>query len=254
MKTDSELIAFVAAGGAIDETHQVPAGYRAELMRLLAVFVDSELAGAAGFAAFINTAPGLKARAIAARIVSEKFGHAERGLALMTRFGVNPDLYVREHAWDARLDRGLDLGTRRVGGDKRLNVFHYRLEGWIDAVTLNLLMGSASAIQLGELARCSYAPLARAMAEIVPRETRHARWGENGIKEAIAHPAARTAAQGAVDFWYAHVAATFGRSESSRFEIMRKYGLRQHANAELLARWRAEIGPRLLALHLVAPA
>lgn len=254
MKSDSDLIAFVAAGGKIDESHAVPAGYRAELLRLLAVFVDSELAGAAGFAAFINTAPGLKARAIAARIVSEKFGHAERGLALMTRFGVNPDLYVREHAWDARLDRGLDLGTRRVGGDKRLNVFHHRLEGWIDAVTLNLLMGSASAIQLGELTACSYAPLAAAMNEIAPREARHARWGENGIKESIAQPAARVAAQAAVDYWFARVAATFGRSESSHFELHRKFGLRWRSNADLLARWRAEIGPRLLALHLVAPA
>ena len=170
LTTDEALIAHVARGGMIAGKDEVSRGYRGELMRLMATLVDSELAGAAGLAEYINRAPGLKERRIAARIVSEKFGHAETVLALMEPFGVNPALYVREHSWTARLDRDLDLGNRRVGGDRRLNVFHYPIDGWTDAVTFNWLMSTASSIQLGELAHCSYVPLAEAMKAVVARE------------------------------------------------------------------------------------
>ena len=220
----------------------------------MVVFVDSEMAGAAGFADYINRAPGMRERSTAARIVSEKFAHAEAVLALLTRFGVNPELYVRSHPWQARLDRALDLGNRRVGGDKRLNVFHYPLEGWVDAVAMNMLMGRASAIQLGDLLACSYLPLAEALAHIVPREIAHARLGEAGLRRAIEHDAQALAAAASVTFWYPRVAATFGRSDSERFELYRKYGLRQHANAALLARWQGDIAGRLAALGLAVPA
>lgn len=225
-------------------------GYRAELMRLMAVFVDSELAGAAGFADMINRAPGLTARAAAARIVAEKFSHAETVLGLMTGFGVNADLYVRSHAWSARLDRGVDLGTRRVGGDRRVNVFHYPLEGWIDALALNLLMGTATTVQLGELATCSYTPLAQAMADIIKREAGHAAAAEAGIADAIARDGARDAAELAVAYWHPRVAATFGRLDSDRVELYRRYGLRRRGNAELHTAWRRDADAALRRLGL----
>ncbi len=250
---DADLIARIGQGRKLGADDELPAGYRAELLRLMVVFVDSELAGAAGFAERINTAPGIRERAAAARIVSDKFAHAEAVLELMKRFGVDPQLYVRSHAWQARLDRALDLGNRRLGGDKRLNVFHYPLEGWVDAVAMNMLMGRASAIQLGDLLECSYQPLGAALRSIVLGEIAHARLGEAGLKRAIERDRAALAAAASVAYWYPRVAATFGRSESERFELYRKYGLRQHANGELLARWEAEIGERLAALGLAAP-
>jgi len=250
---EAELIARIAGGKGLGVEDELPAGYRGELMRLMVVFVDSELAGAAGFADRINAAPGLRERSIAARIVSEKFAHAEAVLNLLARFGVNPALYVRSHPWAARLDRSLDLGNRRIGGDKRLNVFHYPLEGWIDAVAMNMLMGSASGIQLGDLLDCSYAPLATAMAAIVPRELDHARLGEKGLAQALERGSASLAAQAAVSYWYPRVAATFGRSDSERFELYRRYGLRRHGNAALLGRWQSEIGGRLARLGLEPP-
>jgi ring-1,2-phenylacetyl-CoA epoxidase subunit PaaA len=251
--TDQELIAAIAAGRRLGAEDPLPPGYRGELVRLMAVFVDSELAGAAGFTQFINHAPGLRQRAVAARIVSEKFGHAERVLNLMARFGVDPALYVRSHAWEARLDRFLDLGNRRLGGDKRLNVFHYPVEGWLDAITLNFLMGIASAIQLGELTRCSYAPLAEAMAAIVPREREHARLGETALRQVIDQHRPAVDAQLAVAYWFPRVAATFGRLDSDRFDLYRRYGLRQNANAALLRQWRDEVDERLGRLGLSAP-
>lgn len=252
LTTDEALIAHLARGGRITGKDHVSRGYRGELMRLMATLVDSELAGAAGLAEYINRAPGLKERRIAARIVSEKFGHAETVLALMEPFGVNPALYVREHSWTARLDRDLDLGNRRVGGDRRLNVFHYPIDGWTDAVTFNWLMSTASAIQLDELAHCSYLPLAEAMKAIVAREGEHAVQGGAGLAQAIERSGSRIAAQASVAYWHPRVAASFGRTDSDRLALYAGYGLRRLSNAELLARWNAAITPRLAAFGVPA--
>lgn len=250
---DDQLVAEISAGRKLRADDTLPAGYRTEVMRLMAVFVDSELAGAAGFTPFINHAPGVRERAHAARMVSEKFGHAERVLGLMVKFGVDADLYVRSHPWEARLDRTLDLGNRRVGSDKRLNVFYYPLEGWIDAVILNFLMGTATAVQLAELIGCSYEPLSTAMAEITPREESHARHGEKGLKLLVEREGSSLPAQLAVAYWFPRVQATFGRLDSDRFELYRRYGLRRRPNAEMLHRWRGDVSKRLAAIGLAAP-
>ena len=69
--------ARIARGERLGVAGRLSSGYRAELLRLMVVFVDSEMAGAAGFADLINRAPGMRERSTAARIVSEKFAHAE---------------------------------------------------------------------------------------------------------------------------------------------------------------------------------
>ncbi len=253
VSTDADLTARIARGETLAGPDQVSPGYKAELMRVMAVFVDSELAGTAGLVPFINSAPGLRERATAARIVAEKFDHAETVLGIMAPFGVNPALYVRAHCWASRLDRESDPGNRRIGGDKRLNVFHAPLEGWLDAITMNMLMGTAVAVQLDELTACSYQPLRDVMAAIVEREAAHARAGETGLAQAIERQRATAAAQVAVDYWYPRVALTFGRVESQHFERTRQFGLRRRTNAELLNRWLAQVNPRLAALGLSAP-
>ena len=63
---------YLAQGGVLTSPDNVPARYRGELLRLMATFVDSELAASAGFADTINAAPGITARIAAARIVLEK--------------------------------------------------------------------------------------------------------------------------------------------------------------------------------------
>ena len=253
-KQEKELIARIAAGDRLDAESVLPASYRSELTRLMVILADSELAGAAGFCPWINRGPGLRERIVAAKIVAEKYVHAELVLNLLLPFGVNPQLYVRSHAWDARLDRDVDLGTRGVGGDKRLNVFHYPLQGWDDAVVFNMLMGSATAIQLAELVNCSYAPLAAEIDRILPREQEHAAVGESGTRDAIARGGHAAAIQASVDYWYPRVAATFGRVESDHAERYIAYGLRRRDNASMLADWTRQTATACGRLGLKLPA
>ena len=183
---------YLAQGGVLTSPLNVSPRYRGELMRLMASFVDSALAGAAGFADVINDAPGIKERIAAARIVLEKTDHAERVLAVMGSFGADASRYATHHPWAKRVARDADIGASRQGQDMRLSVFHYPLQGWTDAVVMNVLMGAASTIQLRELERVSYQPLAEAFRFIAPRERRHAELGVEGLRKILATPDTRS--------------------------------------------------------------
>jgi ring-1,2-phenylacetyl-CoA epoxidase subunit PaaA len=252
-QSDESLMHYLSGGGKLGAPENATPRYRGEVMRLMAVFVDSELAGASGFADCINLAPGVKARVVAARMVLEKFSHAEKVLRVMEGFGSNTTQYVSAHPWSARLDRNTDLDTRRLDGDMRLNVFHYPIYGWVDAAVMNTLMGRATMLQLDDLAKGSYQPFVDALEEIIPVETKHAGYGAEGVRKALADGCDPIAAQASVNYWYPRVAATFGRAASEHAQTYRKFGLRARSNEELLAAWQADVRPLLRGLKLTPP-
>ncbi len=241
---------YLAQGGKLSAPHNVPPRYRGELLRLMATFVDSELAGSAGFAEVINDAPGIKERIAAARIVLEKTDHAERGLAMMGEFGADQGRYAVHHPWAARMERDAEIGTTRYGSDMRLSVFHYPLQGWTDAVVMNVLMGLAVSVQLKEFSRISYAPLAEVFDAIAPREQRHAELGVEGLSRIVASEEGRLDARKAVAFWHPRVAASFGQAGSARFETLKRFGLRHQPNEALLQDWTNTTSRQLAALNL----
>lgn len=244
MSDETGLLDYLERGGKLTAPDNAPPRYRAELMRQMASFVDSELAGAAGFADLVNAGPGVKERIAAARIVLEKLDHAARVLAIMGDFGANVERYENVHPWAARSARNEDIGARRRGGDMRLNVFHYPLEGWTDAVVMNVLMGHATVIQLSELAQGSYQPLAEVFGAILPRERRHAELGEEGLaKIARGGSASRREIRRSVEYWRPRVEATFGAPDSPRFALLKRFGLRRTPNEALRAQWRSTVGP-----------
>jgi ring-1,2-phenylacetyl-CoA epoxidase subunit PaaA len=253
MNLETGIEHYIEGGGRLSSPDNAPPRYRGEVMRLIAVFVDSEMAGASGFADAINLAPGIVERIVAARIVLEKFSHAQKALLLMETFGANTSRYVRHHPWANRLDRSANLGTRRIEGDMRLNVFHYPITDWCDAVAMNTLMGIATVIQLGELSECSYQPLADVIDGILPAEARHAELGFKGLKTLLERGFDTVAAQASVNYWHPRVADTFGRIDSERFDLYRRFGLRRHNNEQLRERWQTRCREKLDSLGLATP-
>ena len=242
MTDETGILDYLERGGKLSSPDNAPARYRAELLRQMASFVDSEIAGAAGFAECINLGPRIVARIAASRIVLEKFDHAERVLKIMGEFGADTTRYETLHPWTARIERDRDLGAKRLPGDMRLNVFHYPIAGWTDALTMNVLMGVATVIQLEELADGSYQPLAEIFREILPRETRHAELGEEGLRQLAAEgKQQRDEIAASVAYWRGRVAASFGAIESPRFDLLRRFGLRHRPNEELLAAWNQKL-------------
>jgi len=249
--TDMSIEDYLSHGGKLTSPGNVPARYRGELLRLMASFVDSELAASAGFAETINDAPGIKSRIAAARIVLEKADHAERVLTIMAEFGVDTGLYEGVHPWAARVTRDADIGTTRQGGDMRLSVFHYPLEGWIDAVVMNVLQGLAAKVQIAEMAQVSYQPLAEIFRAIAPVEARHAELGLEGLSHIAASEEGRAAAEASIGYWRPRVADGFGTANSERFERMARLGLRHRTNEALLADWSAVVDAQLADLTLI---
>ncbi|GHG92561.1 Phenylacetic acid catabolic protein [Pseudodonghicola xiamenensis] len=253
MTEEMRIEEYLAQGGVLSNPANVPPRYRAELMKLMASFVDSELAGAAGFADIINQGPGIKERIAAARIVLEKTDHAGQVLRIMGDFGADTDRYATHHPWTARLTREADIGATRGEHDMRLAVFNYPLMGWTDAVTMNLLMSRAVAVQMADFAQLSYQPLAEAFRAIAPVEAHHAELAEEGIAKLIAN--GETAEiEASLAYWWPRVAASFGATASAKADSLRAMGLRHVPNAELKARWEAETHAVLVRLGLNAPA
>ena len=234
---------YLAQGGRLTSPGNVPPRYRGELLRMMASFIDSEMAGSAGFADVINDAPGITSRIAAARIVLEKADHAERVLKIMAEFGADVSRYVGTHPWATRLPREADIGAVRQGGDMRLAVFHYPLTGWVDSVVMNVLQGAAAVIQLREFSQVSYQPLAECFRAILPREVRHAELGRAGLLS-LAHDAPDHV-RASLDYWYPRVALGFGAKDSERFERLKALGLRHRSNAEMLDDWKAAVATQL---------
>jgi len=135
----------------------------------------------------------------------------------------------------------------------RLNVFHYPIEGWTDAVVMNVLMGRATMIQLGEFGRVSYQPLAEVFRAVSTVETRHAELGEEGLRGIVVDEVERGTAQRSVEYWYPRVAASFGTVGSTRFDALTRFGLRHTPNETLMERWRDHVVALLSELGLDTP-
>ena len=240
MPQDMNIYDYLAQGGKLSTPANVPARYRGELMRIMATFVDSELAAAAGFADTINDGPGIKERIAAARIVLEKTDHADKVLHLMGEFGTNTERYAMHHPWTDRLPRDADPSAKRQRSDMRLRVLDYPLDGWTDAVVMNLLMGLAVNIQLSEFETCSYQPFAEAIREILPRERRHTELAQEGVERLI-HLGETGQLMASVAYWYPKIAASFGTDDPARFQDLHAIGLRRTRSEDMRKSWAVKV-------------
>ncbi|MEY8830275.1 Phenylacetic acid catabolic protein [Sedimentitalea sp. XS_ASV28] len=249
MAEDMSIESYLSQGGKLSNPTNVPPRYRAELMKMMATFVDSELAGAAGFADVINAGPGIKERIAAAKIVLEKTDNADAVLRLLGEFGADTARYATSHPWTSRLPRDSEIGSRRSEHDMRLSVLNYPLDGWVDAVTMNLCMGLAVGQQLGELQQVSYQPLADAIRRVAPIETRHVELAEEGLARLVEQGQSDAIAT-SVAYWRPRVEPMFGDVPQERFEQLRNWGLRHRSNGELGASWNAQLDKSLDRLGL----
>ena len=244
MAQDMSIDSYLSQGGKLSNPTNVPPRYRAELLKIMATFVDSELAGAAGFADVINAGPGVKERIAAAKIVLEKTDHADKILRVMGEFGADTERYANHHPWTARLSRDAAPGTQRSDHDMRLSVLNYPLSGWVDAVAMNLCMGLAVGVQLEELQQGSYQPFSDVLRKITPVEARHTQLAEEGLAKLAKQGEADAVGQ-AIDYWRPRVAAVFGEGAQDRFAQLHVWGLRQNPNSILQAIWETRLNEAL---------
>lgn len=130
-----------------------------------------------------------------------------------------------------------------------------QIQDWIDLALFNFLIDGEGCFQGSEWLTSSYAPLARASANVVRDEQGHSNMGYLHLKHAIRDdPKAHGVAQERIyDKWYPVALDSFGRSHSARNAEYRRWGLKRRTNEQLRQDYVSYVNPKLEALGFELP-
>jgi ring-1,2-phenylacetyl-CoA epoxidase subunit PaaA len=229
----ARLLTRIAAGEGIEARDEMSAVYRENLVHLMTMQADSELAGAYGYVPWIMKAPGVEEKLVVAQIVKDETRHAKVMYDLLEELGVDVRGHVEAHddSFAQRLgDPEADIGTTRMATDKRVNIFYYPIDTWADFVMFNFCMDRGAGHQLEDVRHCSYGPWRRAVEGIFKEEKMHIRHGELWVKRLAAGEATRDEAERTLHKWYVRTMNIFGRPGSSRNRLYRELGLKARDN------------------------
>ena len=85
------LLARITRGDRIEARDEMSAVYRDNLVHLMTMQADSELAGAYGYVPWIMKAPGVEEKLVVAQIVKDETRHAKVMYDLLEELGVDVD-------------------------------------------------------------------------------------------------------------------------------------------------------------------
>ena len=241
-RKEEALLAKIDAGGRIESPDEMTEEYRRHLVHLMTMQADSELAGAFGYVPWIMKAPTIEEKHVVAQIVKDEVRHAHVMYGLLEDLGVDVAAHVARHDFTLRLDdTAADIGTQRVAADKRVNIFYYPIDRWDDFIFFNFCMDRGAGHQLEDVRHCSYGPWVRAVEGIFKEEKMHIRHGELWVQRLGADPATRPEAQAAFDRWFARTMNIFGRPQSPKNAVYRRYRLKVRDNDEVRQTFAREV-------------
>jgi ring-1,2-phenylacetyl-CoA epoxidase subunit PaaA len=240
----ARLLARLSQGERIEAGDEMSVAYRENLVHLMTMQADSELAGAYGYVPWITRAPGVEEKLVVAQIVKDETRHAKVMYDLLEELGVDVAGHVGAHdeSFARRLDDAeADIGTARVGADKRVNIFYYPIDTWADFVMFNFCMDRGAGHQLEDVRQSSYGPWRRAVEGIFKEERMHIRHGELWVRRLAADPGARDEAERTFHKWYVRTMNIFGRPGSARNRLYRELGLKHRDNDEVRRTFSEEV-------------
>ena len=248
------LLQRIRAGERIESSGEMTEEYRRNVIHLMTMQADSELAGAFGYVPWIMKAPTIEEKHVVAQIVKDEVRHAHVMYGLLEDLGVDVGTHIARHDFTLRLDdAAADIGTQRVADDKRVNIFYYPIDRWADFVFFNFCMDRGAGHQLEDVRHCSYGPWARAIEGIFKEEKMHIRHGELWVQRLGADPVTRPEAQATLGKWYVRTMNIFGRPGSPRNALYRKYRLKLRDNDEVRQVFAREVRELAEAAGLKAP-
>ncbi|HET7874906.1 MAG TPA: Phenylacetic acid catabolic protein [Methylomirabilota bacterium] len=240
---EERLLARIRAGERIESPEEMTEEYRANLIHLMTMQADSELAGGYGYVPWIAKAPTVEEKHVVAQIVKDELRHAFVMYGLLADLGFDVDAHVRAHdeAFTMRIEADADIGTTRIASDKRVNIFYYPIESWADFIFFNFCMDRGAGHQLEDVRHCSYGPWARAIEGIFKEEKFHIRHGEYWVKKLAEDPTTRDEAQATFNKWYIRTMNIFGRPGSAKNALYQTYRLKARDNDEVRHAFAAEV-------------
>ena len=252
---EARLLQKVQAGGRIESPDEMTEEYRQNLIHLMTVQADSELAGAYGYVPWITKAPTVEEKHVVAQIVKDEVRHAVVMYGLLADLGMDVGGHVSAHdqVFTMRIEANADIGTARITSDKRVNIFYYPIETWADFVFFNFCMDRGAGHQLEDVRHCSYGPWVRAIEGIFKEEKFHIRHGEHWVKRLAEDPTTREEAQRTFNKWFIRTMNIFGRPGSPKNALYRKFHLKVRDNDEVRQAFQTEVKALCAQFGLTVP-
>ena len=243
MSDERTLQGRIGRGERIESVDEMTAEYRDNLVHLMTMQADSELAGGYGYVPWITKAPTVDEKHVVAQIVKDELRHAAVMYGLLGDLGVDVDAHVRRHdeAFTMRIDADADIGTTRVSADKRVNIFYYPIDTWADFIFFNFCMDRGAGHQLEDVRQCSYGPWARAIEGIFKEEKFHIRHGEYWVKRLAEGTHTHDEAQATFNKWFIRTMNIFGRPGSQKNRTYRRLKLKLRDNDEVRRAFADEV-------------
>jgi ring-1,2-phenylacetyl-CoA epoxidase subunit PaaA len=237
------MMTKIERGVRLESADEMTPEYRENLVHLLTMQADSELAGGYGYVPWITKAPTVEEKHVVAQIVKDELRHAAVMYGLLGDLGFDVERHVRQHdeTFTMRIDAKADIGTARITTDKRVNIFYYPIDTWADFVFFNFCMDRGAGHQLEDVRGCSYGPWVRAIDGIFKEEKFHIRHGEYWVKKLAEDPATHDEAQTTFAKWYVRTMNIFGRPESPKNQLYRRLKLKLRDNDEVRQAFAAEV-------------
>lgn len=239
-------------GGKVTGAAEMSDEYRGQLVHLMQMQADSELAGAFGYVPWIQKAPSIEETLTVAQIVKDEVRHARVLYRLLQELGEDVQGYYESHNFNLRV-AAQDIGTRRAADDQRVNIFYYPIETWVDFILFNFCMDRGAGHQLEDARNCSYKPWCDVMEGIFKEEAMHMAHGDQWVKRLAADPKTHDETQAALDRWFPRTMNIFGRKGSQRNEAYRRLGLKRRDNDEVRQAFAAEIAAKCQEFGLRVP-
>src|SRR5438128_5956111 len=107
----SDMMAKIDRGVRLESAAEMTAEYRDNLVHLMTMQADSELAGGYGYVPWIMKAPGVDEKHVVAQIVKDEHRHASVMYGLLADLGMDVEAHVRAHdeAFAMRIDASADI-------------------------------------------------------------------------------------------------------------------------------------------------
>lgn len=224
--------------GTFESTDPMPEEYRELLLRVLKVAADTETSllfpESDWLKGVIDLAPTPEDRLKMSRFYAEELTHGYYFYTLLRDLGVRPT--------------AADYATVR-----QLYFAQVPLETWTDVALLNCLTDRVGLHQYQNMEGGSYGPLARMVAKIARDEVGHTAMGYHNLKAICQDPDGKAGVQALLVKWYPVALDMFGRSDSRREPLYKKWRLKKLGNEELRQTYIKEVTPLLEGLGLELP-
>ncbi len=201
----------------VEAFNAAPEDYQTAVRKIVRSHAVNELYGAQVFdEPAIALAPTPYAKWLTCRVAMEEYGHHVRFRELGRQIGLSEDEMTPK-------------------GRRPLSIFEFPLKTWEEFCVIKLLADLAEIIQVEDLNHCSFQPLRNLARVTMPEEKFHAQFGKDFCTELCRTAEGRAKVQDAIDRYFPLLPPFFGRNESANNALFRKWGIKQHTNADMRA-------------------